>query len=123
VRLGSSKGAKEEENMKKDFFHISYLFIVCQEKNKEGVKTMAKAKFIIFDKTEGVIESWLKDSFTFTVLALCIYISRGNSWWTFFTGFFFILLVFGKLMSFFVHKSETFSNKKDLLEYVNNLEE
>jgi hypothetical protein len=84
---------------------------------------MVKKEFIIFNKSEGVVASWLKDSFTLFMLLFCIHFSRGDTWWIFITSSLFILFIIAKTFNILAQRKRTFSNKKDLLEYINSLEE
>jgi len=84
---------------------------------------MNEKEIILFDKTESIFGSWLKDLFTLFVIAFCVYISHGSTWWTFVTGTLFLLFVGTKLMYIWDKRKQIFSNKKDLLKYVKSMED
>ena len=58
---------------------------------------IASKNLIAYDKTESVLSSVFKDLFTAVMLAFCVYISQGSTWWTFVSGLFFICFLFGKV--------------------------
>lgn len=58
-------------------------------------------KFVVFHAKETIAGSIVKDLWTFSMMALCIYISQGNAWWTFVSGIFFILFITGKIARLF----------------------
>ena len=58
---------------------------------------MKDVKFCILrENKETVLASIVKDTFTFSFLLLCIYISKGSNWWTFLTGVMFLLFLSAK---------------------------
>ena len=42
--------------------------------------------YIVIDETESLKESILKDLTSFSLLAFCIWLSKGSTFWTLFTG-------------------------------------
>ena len=76
----------------------------------------------VMDKTQSIVESIFKDTVTFSFLIFCIYISRGSTWWTFFTGSLFMLCFFTMVATFTKQRKKTFSTKAELLEWANSLE-
>jgi Na+-translocating ferredoxin:NAD+ oxidoreductase RnfD subunit len=80
-------------------------------------------EWIILDKRKTVLESMLQDVFFFALLILCIYISRENNWWTFFTGFVFIVTLYGKGLYYLKKNKHVFTSKKDLRKWVDSLDE
>lgn len=47
---------------------------------------MNEPKFVVYDKSETILDSWAKDAVTFGFLFLCIYASQDSTWWNFVTG-------------------------------------
>lgn len=82
----------------------------------------AEPKYILFDKTEGLLESWGKDLVTFGFLGLCIYVSRDSNWWTFFTGTMALLVIAGKIQAG-VKRQKKFHTKQELLDWAQKLED
>lgn len=77
---------------------------------------------VMIKEKEGFFLSLSKDLMTFSFLALCIYISQGSSWWTFFTGVIFIAFGSAKLTSTFNRSTTTFDTPKDAIAYLQKLE-
>ncbi|MBH5329127.1 hypothetical protein H9Q10_05530 [Eikenella sp. S3360] len=59
--------------------------------------TSKDGKFFVFDATESLLVNILRNLFTLSILAFCIYISRGSTWWTFVSGLMFIVGIFSWL--------------------------
>lgn len=83
---------------------------------------MSEPKFIVFDKTESVFESWAKDAVTFGFLLLCIYVSRDSAWWTFATGCLALLVIAGKLHQVASKRTKRCNSKDELRAWVDALE-
>lgn len=84
---------------------------------------MTEPKFAaVFDKRESLIESLMKDAGTFTMLALCVYVSQGSKWWTLASGLMFVLWLFG-VSAKVAKRNKTFRTKAELLKWANTLEE
>jgi hypothetical protein len=73
-------------------------------------------KYILLDKTESLLESWGKDLVTFGFLLLCIYVSSGSNWWTFFTGTMTLLVIAGKVQSA-SKRQKKFTSKEELISW------
>ena len=84
---------------------------------------MENKEYIVFDKTESVIESWVKDAFSFIVILFCIYISRDSTWWTFVTGSMFLLMVSCRVSVLWSTKRKVFKSKAALLKWANSLDD
>ena len=59
--------------------------------------TSKDGKFFVLDATESLLVSILRNLFTLSILAFCVYISRGSTWWTFISGLMFIVGIFSWL--------------------------
>jgi len=59
--------------------------------------TSKDGKFFVFDATESLLVNILRNLFTLSILAFCVYISRGSTWWTFVSGLMFIVGIFSWL--------------------------
>lgn len=88
---------------------------------KDG-EAMKEPKYVVFDKREGLFENIMKNVVTFSFILLCIYVSRGSTWWTFATGCFFLLMLFG-LFARAWDRNKKFHSKAELKEWVDALEE
>ena len=84
---------------------------------------MADKEFIIFDKRETLLQSWAKDSFTFGFVLLCIYVSQGSPWWTFVTGFLFLLFIAVKSSCIVNKKQKTLKGKSEAILWAKSLED
>lgn len=83
---------------------------------------MNQPKFVVYDKSETILDSWAKDAVTFGFLFLCIYASRDNTWWTFITGSMFILFLASKAIA--VNKrTKKCNSKEELKAWVESLDE
>ena len=59
--------------------------------------TSKDGKFFVFDATESLLVNILRNLFTLSILAFCVYIRRGSTWWTFVSGLMFIVGIFSWL--------------------------
>ena len=82
---------------------------------------MSEPKFIVFDKTEKVIESWLKGCVSFLFLILSIYISRDSTFWLYITGLIFLLVLVGRVSVAINNRRKTFKSKAELQAWVDTL--
>ena len=83
---------------------------------------MSEEKIVVIDKRKSVLESFYKDFVTFSLLAFCIYISQGSTFWTFVTGLLFLLFTFAKI-SIIMKRHNVFKSKKELLDWANKLDD
>ena len=83
---------------------------------------MIEEKIVVFDKRESFAESFYKDFVTFSMLAFCIWISQGSTWWTFITGLMFLFFTFGKI-AIAMNRNKTFKSKKELMEWAEKLDD
>ena len=77
-------------------------------------------KYAVFLAGEKVSESFYKDLVTGVMVAFCVYISQGSTFWTFITGLMFLLFMFGKISLLF-KRQKRFRTKKDLQAWVDSL--
>ena len=83
---------------------------------------MSKPKHAVIDRTESFMQSLFADIVTFSLLAFCIWISLGSTWWTFLTGMMFLLFAFGKLSVVFGQRCKKFTTKQELIDWANGLD-
>ena len=74
-------------------------------------------EIIFFDKTQSVAASIASDAVTFGFLALCIWISQGSKWWTFFTAVLFIFYLAAKFAGALNERQKKFHSYADLIAY------
>ena len=79
-----------------------------------------KTQYAIFNKNETVSQSLYKDMVTGIMVAFCVYISQGSTWWTFVTGLMFMVFLFAKVKRMMDDNNE-FKNKADLQAWVDKL--
>lgn len=77
---------------------------------------------MVFDATESLIESILRDAVTFGFILLCIYCSHGSNWWTFFCGSVALLFLSGKAVSS-ASKTKRLSSKAEAIKWAESLED
>ena len=53
--------------------------------------------YIVIDQRESLKESVLKDLTSFSLLAFCIWLSEGSTFWTFLTGLFMICFFYAQM--------------------------
>lgn len=82
-----------------------------------------KPKHIIFRRTESLLQSLVSDTFTFSLMGLCIYVSQGSTWWTFFTGLMAIFFLFAKANAAMDNRTTKLHSKAEALEWANSLED
>lgn len=80
-------------------------------------------KYAVFNKTEGLIESIMKDVTTLAVTSLLVYISQGSKWWTLVTGLMFIFWVIARIAVITKQRYKTFKTKAELQEWVDALKD
>ncbi len=87
------------------------------------LKEVAESKVTISLKPkENFIQSFAKDLVTFSLIALCIYISQGSAWWTLVTGGMFIFMMGIKLKSLVGANTTTFKDKESAIEYLQGMD-
>ena len=85
---------------------------------------MKDVKFcILWKNKETVLASIVKDTFTFSFLLLCIYISKGSNWWTFLTGVMFLLFLFTKMSRWIKEDRKNFHTKEEVCKWLDSIEE
>lgn len=84
-------------------------------------KELADSKVsITIKEKESVLQSILKDVFTFSFIIFCIYLSQGSTWWTMVTGFMFMLAFWVKVQKVVNGKTTTFDSKSEAIDYINS---
>lgn len=76
---------------------------------------------ILLKPKENVVQSIFKDLVTFSMIAFCVYISQGSTWWTFVTGSMFLVYGLCKLSGLIKNSATTFKTVKEAKEYLDNL--
>ena len=85
---------------------------------------MKDVKFCILRvNKETVLASIVKDTFTFSFLLLCIYISKGSNWWTFLTGVMFLLFLSAKTSRLIKENRKNFHTKEEVRKWLDSIEE
>ena len=77
-------------------------------------------KYAVFNKTESLAGSVLKDLTTLAVVSLLVYVSQGGKWWTLVTGLMFIFWVVAKIAAVTKSRYKTFKTKAELQEWVDS---
>ena len=80
---------------------------------------IAKKDLVVYDRTESVLASWLRDGMTLVMLAFGVYISRESTWWTFVAGLMFIIFVFAKSAAIGRERSAKFKSWAEFKAWVN----
>jgi hypothetical protein len=85
---------------------------------------MKDVKFcILWKNKETVLDSIVKDTYTFCFLLLCVYVSKGSNWWTFLTGVMFLLFLFAKTSSWVKEDRKNFHTKEEVRKWLDSIEE
>ena len=84
--------------------------------------TLDETKYAVLIAGEKVSESFYKDFVTGVMISFCVYISQGSTWWTFVTGWMFLLFVFAKI-TLVMQRQKRFRTKKDLQAWVDSLDD
>ena len=66
--------------------------------------------YIVIDQRESLKESVFKDLTTFTLLAFCIWLSQGSTFWTFLTGLFIICFFYAQMSRAFKIRKHYFKS-------------
>lgn len=75
----------------------------------------------IYKPKRPMSEHILINIISYTLLAFCIWISQGSTLWTFLTGLLFLIGFFSAIWGWVAKHSDTFTTKKELLEWANSL--
>ncbi len=87
------------------------------------IKEIGESKVTITMKPkENVLQSLVKDFITFSMVAFCVYISQGSTWWTFVTGLLFLSYLWIRLASLVKQNCTTFQDKQEAIKYLESLE-
>jgi ABC-type bacteriocin/lantibiotic exporter with double-glycine peptidase domain len=70
--------------------------------------------YVVFNKTESLAESVLKDIISLVVVSLLVYISRGSTWWTLVTGTIFIMWSLAKISATMKSRQKRFNTKAEM---------
>ena len=85
---------------------------------------MKDVKFcILWKNKETVLDSIVKDTYTFCFLLLCMYVSKGSVWWTFLTGVMFLLFLFAKTSRWIKEDRKNFHTKEEVRKWLDSIEE
>ena len=82
---------------------------------------MKDEKYRIFRVKQTWIQSAMSNMFTMTFIALCAWISKDSTWWTFLTGCIFLFWASVRISSIYKESTNEFNTKKELLAWVNSL--
>ena len=86
------------------------------------LKEIAESKTTILLKPkENILQSIFKDLVTFSMIAFCVYISQGSTWWTFVTGSMFLFCALTKLGGIIKKSATTFKTTKEAKKYLDTL--
>jgi len=84
---------------------------------------ISESKVIVSIKPkENILQSFVKDVTTFSMLAFCIYISQESTWWTFITGLMFLFLLWVKLQGLLKDNATTFNDKESAIKYLEDVD-
>lgn len=75
-------------------------------------------KYVLLDKRQTLAESLVSDGVTFGLLLLCIWISQGSKWWTFFTALMFIAWLGAKGAAVFSQRQTKFRDLDDMQAWI-----
>lgn len=79
-------------------------------------------KYAVFNKTESLAGSVLKDLTSLAVVSLLVYVSQGSKWWTLVTGLMFIFWVAAKIAVIMKSRHKTFKTKAELQAWVDSID-
>jgi len=80
---------------------------------------VANSKITVVMKTkENIFQSFFKDLVTFSMMAFCVYISQGSTWWTFITGGLFLIFALIKIGSIINKTTNVFDNAEEAIKYI-----
>ena len=79
-------------------------------------------KYAIFKVQETLLQSIISDSFTFFIVAMCVYISRDSAAWTVVTVCMFVMGAFAKIGQESAKGTKLFKTKAELQEWVDSLD-
>jgi len=76
-------------------------------------------KIVLFRET--LSQSIFSDFISLVVLSFCVYISKDSTWWTFVTGFMFIVFMIGKIGVVTGNFKTEIIGKQALIDYANRI--
>ena len=79
---------------------------------------MEQPKYVVLDARQTVMQSIVADGATFGFLMLCIWVSQGSRWWTFFTALMFLAYLGFKAASVVQTRQHKFKNLDALAAWV-----
>lgn len=82
------------------------------------MKIEVRKSVVVFDRTERLISSILRDAFSTAMLILCVYVSRDSTWWTFFSALVFLCYMGMKALSVYNERSVKFNNWHELRNWI-----
>ena len=87
------------------------------------LKEISEGKITITLKPrESFLLSFFRDFTTFSMLAFCIYISQGSTWWTFLTGLIFLGLLFIKMGNAIKKHTTVFNDIESAKKYLDSVD-
>jgi len=88
-----------------------------------NLEEIGKTKTTVYIKPkESIVQSVVRDLFTFGFLAFCIYISADSTWWTFLTGGMFIFGLWSRTASIIGDNARTFDSNDQAINYLKGLD-
>lgn len=73
---------------------------------------------VVIKTKENIFQSFFKDLVTFSMIAFCVYISQGSTWWTFVTGGLFLIFALMKIGSIINKTTNVFDNAEEAIKYI-----
>lgn len=77
--------------------------------------------YVVYDKSESFISSFLKDLVTFGFLLICIYASRGSTLWTVVCGTVFVIFSLGHIFEMLSTKQLKLNGKRAAIKWAMGL--
>lgn len=74
-------------------------------------------KIELIDGRRSLLSVWLSKLSSFAFLGICIYISRGSAWWTFFTATSFLLFLVIHVANFYETRWRKFNSLQELIDW------
>ena len=84
---------------------------------------MKQPSIVIYNVSERIAVSIVKDIVTLMVITLCAYVSKDSTWWTFVSGLFFIIFFVGKSKVILDQRTTKIFSKAEAQAWANSLPE
>ena len=90
--------------------------------DNEDKTIIGSAHTVVYYKNhEPLLMSVMRNTFTFLIVGLCVWVSKDSAWWTLVTGVLFLAFTWGRVSTLLKKDRLVFYSKEELKEWVDSL--